>query len=209
MGIKTVRERKGNMIKLLYQGHGSLRLSTETAVIYIDPYAGKGYDLPADLILVTHGHHDHNKTELPAKKPDCKIITHEDAVFMKAKETGYHTFDLRGMKVTAVPAYNKNHSRGSCVGYILDTDGLRLYFAGDTSRTEEMSVMKDIDYAFLPIDGIYNMNASEAAKCAELIGAKYAVPVHMAPGKLFDRAAAERFNAPNRLIIEAGEERIL
>ena len=197
------------MIKLLYQGHGSLRLSAETAVIYIDPYAGKGYDIPADLILVTHGHQDHNKTELPVKKPGCKIITYKDAVFMKGNEIGYHTFVLYGMKITAVPAYNKNHSRESSVGYILDTGGLRLYFAGDTSRTEEMSVMKDIDYAFLPIDGIYNMNASEAAKCAGLIGAKYAVPVHMVPGKLFDRAAAEKFNAPNRLIIEAGEERIL
>ena len=178
------------MIKLLYQGHGSLRLTTETAVIYIDPYAGKGYDMPADLILVTHGHHDHNKTELPVKKPGCKIITHEDAVFMKGKEIGYHTFVLFGMKITAVPAYNKNHSRESCVGYILDTGSLRLYFAGDTSRTEEMSFIKGIDYVFLPIDGIYNMNAAEAAECAAVIGAKYAVPIHMVPGKLFDRRAA-------------------
>ena len=43
------------MAKLLYQGHGSLRIVTdEEIVIYIDPYAGEGYDLPADLILVTH-----------------------------------------------------------------------------------------------------------------------------------------------------------
>ncbi len=37
--------------KLLYQGHGSLRIVTsEGKVIYVDPYAGEGYDLPADLI---------------------------------------------------------------------------------------------------------------------------------------------------------------
>ena len=36
---------------LLYQGHGSLRITTaDNKVIYIDPYAGDGYDLPADLI---------------------------------------------------------------------------------------------------------------------------------------------------------------
>ena len=40
---------------LLYQGHGSLRIVTcEGKVIYIDPYAGEGYDLSADLILITH-----------------------------------------------------------------------------------------------------------------------------------------------------------
>ena len=38
---------------LLYMGHASLRIMTgEDKVIYIDPYAGDDYDLPADLILV-------------------------------------------------------------------------------------------------------------------------------------------------------------
>lgn len=48
--------------RLLYQGQGSIRIvSPEGKVIYIDPYAGTGYDLPADLILVTHDDPDHNK----------------------------------------------------------------------------------------------------------------------------------------------------
>lgn len=56
------------MATLLYQGHGSLRLTTDSGkVIYIDPFAGEGYDEPADLILVTHQNHDHNCTDLPAK----------------------------------------------------------------------------------------------------------------------------------------------
>ena len=45
---------------LLYMGQASIRIVTaEGKVIYIDPYAGDQYDLPADLILVTHGHFDH------------------------------------------------------------------------------------------------------------------------------------------------------
>lgn len=197
------------MTKLLYQGHGSLRLSTGTIVVYIDPYAGEGYDIPADLILVTHGHNDHNKTDLPLKKHGCIIITHDDAVVISGKSIEYKSFEVCGILITAVPAYNKNHSRESCVGYILETDKLRLYFTGDTSLTEEMASIRGIDYVFLPIDGIYNMNEIEAAECAAVIGAKYAVPIHMAPGKLFDRSIAEKFNAPNRIIIEAGEERVL
>ena len=48
--------------RLLYQGQGSIRIvSPEGKVIYIDPYAGTGYDLPANLILVTHDDPDHNK----------------------------------------------------------------------------------------------------------------------------------------------------
>ena len=53
------------MAKLLYQGHGSFRVSTaEGKVIYIDPYAGEGYDKPADILLVSHQHGDHNQTKL-------------------------------------------------------------------------------------------------------------------------------------------------
>ncbi|MBR4667318.1 MAG: MBL fold metallo-hydrolase, partial [Butyrivibrio sp.] len=53
----------GEAAKLLYQGHASVRITTpEGKTIYVDPYAGEGYDVPADLILETHGHFDHTQT---------------------------------------------------------------------------------------------------------------------------------------------------
>ena len=39
------------MTEILYQGHGSLRITAQGGmVIYIDPFMGQGYDVPADLI---------------------------------------------------------------------------------------------------------------------------------------------------------------
>lgn len=193
------------MAKLLYQGHGSARLETEDGVvIYIDPYAGKGYDKPADIILVTHQHGDHNRIDIVAKKQTCKIIQNNDVLIGGV----YQKFNIYGVSVTAVEAYNKNHDPFKCVGYIVETDGKKIYFAGDTSATVQMKEFGEIkiDYALLPIDGIYNMNIEEAEKCSEIIKAGHTIPIHMSPGSLFDINIAKKFKGFNALIVEAGEE---
>ena len=193
------------MARLLYQGHGSYRIiSKDNVVIYFDPYVGEGYDVPADIILVTHQHGDHNQVKLVTKKSSCTIIQEADAL----KDGRYQSFDLMGVHIQAVPAYNRNHSKDKSVGYIITVDGVTIYGSGDTSTTKEMDEMADLklDYALLPIDGIYNMDAEEATACADLIGAKHSIPIHMKPGELFDRKIAEKFTAKNRIIVEAGEE---
>jgi L-ascorbate metabolism protein UlaG (beta-lactamase superfamily) len=196
---------KEMVTKLLYQGHGSLRLTaSDGKVIFIDPYAGKGYDEPADIILVTHQHDDHNQVNLVTKKPGCRIITNAEAL-----AGGKHnTFTIGDIGIEAVEACNKNHDPAQCVGFIVSIDGIKIYFAGDTSETKSMASFRErkIDYVLLPGDGFYNMDVKEAAKCAGLIGARVSIPIHLKPGELFDRKIAEAFNAPNRQIVAAGEE---
>ena len=202
---------EGSEARLLYQGHGSLRIVTgEGKVIYIDPYAGEGYDLPADLILVSHGHSDHNAVKLIKKRNEgCQVITYKEAL-VKGE---YKTYDLGFAKVEAVQAgNNRNHDIRNCVGWVITlSGGISVYATGDTSTTEQMAELgkRDLHYAFIVCDGVYNMDLEEAAACAGLIQARHSVPYHMAPGKLFDQTRAEQFDAPNRLIIPAGEEIVL
>ncbi len=196
---------------LLYMGHASLRIVTaEGKVIYIDPYAGNAYDLPADLILVTHEHFDHSTFDrVKSRSEDCRTITWKEAL-----EGGkLQSFDLAYVSVEAVEAGNNRfHDLRKCVGYVLRfPNGVSVYVSGDTSTTAQMAEMADmqIDYAFFCCDGVYNMGPAEAAKCAELVGAKHNIPYHTAStdsGKIFDPENAEKFDAPDRLILSPGDE---
>ena len=193
---------------LLYQGHGSLRITTEdNKVIYIDPYAGEGYDLPADLILVSHGHPDHSAVDLiTSRADDCQVIYNTDALV----NGEYKTYDFGFAAVEAVQAgNNKNHDINACVGWLVTLPGgISIYATGDTSTTDQMSELasRDIHYAFFVCDGKYNMDLEEASACAELVQAHHSIPYHMAPGQLFDQERAEAFNGPGKMIIAAGEE---
>ena len=195
------------MPKLYYQGHGSYRITTNNgAVIYVDPFAGDGYEPHADVILVTHAHPDHNKISLCTQSPSCRIITNEEAL----KEGVHRTFLFEDIKVESVEAKNFMHNPKKCVGYILVIDGVTIYASGDTSKTEHMSKLADksIDYALFCCDGIFNMGLQEAARCAEIVGAKYNIPVHTSPWFItkFSEKRAEKWEAPNKLIVKIGEE---
>ncbi len=196
---------------LTWIGHASVKIKTaDGVVIYIDPFASGDYKEPADVILVTHGHNDHNQISKVTKKAGCLIFSGPGASVGGQKMADGDSATLAGLTIHAVEAYNNNHPRGTGVGFVLSFNGVRVYHAGDTSKIAEMEALASmhIDYALLPIDGIYNMGPAEAAAAAEVIQAKKVIPIHVAPS---NASAAEkqrnidRFNAPNKLILKEGD----
>ena len=195
------------MARVLYQGHGSMRFETNAGtVVYLDPYMGDGYDVPADLILVTHQHYDHTAVDKPPHAAGCVVWQNMDS---HPTPNTWLTKSFGDVTVEAVRAENDMHDPDVCVGYLIEMDGVLVYCAGDTSTTSQMPSLasRGIDYAFLPGDGIYNMDVREAADCARRIGARHNIPVHLKPVQPYGEAEARRFArmAPNALLIRPGE----
>lgn len=158
-------------------GHASTKIVTaEGVVIYIDPFFEGDYEEPADIILITHGHDDHNHINKVTKKDNTVVIKGLEAT----NGTKYKSYEAFGIKIQSVPAYNDNHSKMTCVGFILEFDGMKVYHAGDTSKIDEMADLSGmgIDYALYPVDGQWNMDGAEATECANIVGAKHNIAIH-------------------------------
>ena len=195
---------------IIWLGHDSFRIKAPEGVIYFDPWKVRSAE-PADLILITHEHHDHFSAEDVKKlrKPDTIIVT--IAAVAKQLAGDVHTvkpgdtLTVKGIQIEAVPAYNPakqfHPKTAGHVGYIITAGGQRIYHAGDTDMIPEMANIHT-DVALLPVGGKYTMNASEAAEAANLIKPKVAVPMHWGGGVIGTRADAEAFKKACKVPVE-------
>ena len=188
-------------------GHASMKIkTTDGKIIYIDPYQGTSanYTDSADIILVTHAHGDHNQVSLVTKKTTCTIISYTQANINGT----YQSFNVDGIKIYSVAAYNQNHDKNQCVGYVLEFNGIKLYHAGDTGNIPEMAELADsnITYALLPCDAVFNMTPQEATQAAEMIQADFSIPIHTerTPDDYSEENVA-LFTPANRLLVRHGE----
>jgi len=179
-------------ISINWLGHDAFKIKAVNQVIYIDPFQISPGE-KADLVLITHEHHDHCSCEdikkisssdsiivcnnLTAPKIEGKVVCSNLIKMEAGKE-----IEVNGIKVKAVPAYNLNkpfHPKGSGIGYLIELNGKTIYHAGDTDFIPEMNELNGkVSIALLPVSGTYVMTPEEAVKAAEAIQPELAIPMH-------------------------------
>jgi len=203
-------------ITLQWLGHASFKIVSDDTVIYIDPWKLEEAENDGTVILVSHSHYDHYSMDDIGKavSDHWELITTADVIseygmgdVIKPGET--REFD--GGKVTAVAAYNSNKEfhpqENEWVGFIIEIGGKRIYYAGDTDLTEEMTGLTDIDLALLPVGGTYTMNAAEAAAATVKFIPGKSLPYHWGDivGQKNDAETFRREAAGEVVVLERGE----
>jgi L-ascorbate metabolism protein UlaG (beta-lactamase superfamily) len=200
--------------------HASVLLEFGGKVIYVDPVtrmrgpSGLKMDLSdlpkADLILISDIHEDHmdrlgideiKKPSTIVVAPRAVAITITEAQQMKNGETK----TIAGFNIEAIPMYNLVrgprpgelfHDKGRGNGYILTLGGKRLYFSGDAECIPEMKTLKNIDIAFMAMNGRQTMTPAECAQCVTAFRPKILYPYHFGDSGLEELADLVRAGAP-------------
>ncbi len=202
-------------VTITWINHASFRLSNGK-IVYIDPWKLPTEPHDADLVLVSHSHYDHYSAADIAKiaRPDTDIIAPADVIQKLGRGqviAPNHTVNIHGLTITATAAYNpakQFHPRdNNWVGFIIEIEGIRIYYAGDTDVTEEMKGLTNIDVALMPVCGTYTATAEEAAAACNHFKPRRAIPYHF--GDIVgDTADAQTFDLETDcpvIILKPGE----
>lgn len=176
-------------MEIKWLGWSCFRIKTSGKTIYFDPVVEDSE--PADLVLISHSHSDHTDlgTLSRIRKPSTTVFTsaqNSPAV----KGTGLIPGEkhvVGPVTVKTCQAYNLVHMRspgnpfhpkGFGLGWIVESEGKRLYHTGDTDLIPEMEKLGHIDVMLVPISGVYVMDVDEAVKAVKLIRPTTVIPMH-------------------------------
>ncbi|MBQ8952828.1 MAG: MBL fold metallo-hydrolase [Clostridia bacterium] len=189
-------------VRWLGQGGFLFRLGGKTLVI--DPYLSDSVAqtdhfsriipipiqpeaLSCDMVICTHDHQDHldadtmAKTSLPLYAGPNSCIAHFRALGIEEARLQPlnvgETVSLGEARLTALYA---RHTEDS-IGVLIDYRGVKLYVTGDTEYDERLleAAGCDVSILFICINGrLGNMNARDAARVAQGIRCRLAVPMH-------------------------------
>ncbi|MFH1172981.1 MAG: MBL fold metallo-hydrolase [bacterium] len=159
---------------ITWLGHSCFKIQDKETVIIIDPY-GQGYGpkpprLKADLVMVSHDHNDHNYTD---------SIMGEPLVIRGPGE-----YETKGVYVLGLPSWHdgqKGQERGPNTIYRFEVDGVSLAHLGDLGHVLENDLLSELegtDVLFIPVGGIYTINAKQAVEVISQIEPRIVIPMH-------------------------------
>lgn len=174
--VLTDSKKTRNMgFTLEWLGHAMFQIETSDGTrIVTDPYSDKtGYFKPvveADIVTISHRHHDHSNTGLITGTP--QIIDTPGR------------FVIGSVIIEGILSYHdevKGEKRGENIIFMYRIDGLVIVHMGDYGQPitkEQLEALSGIDILLIPVGGTYTLDYEQAAKIIGLVKPKIAIPMH-------------------------------
>ena len=178
-------------IKIAWHGQSMFEIVTPKGTrIVLDPQNLEAYrikPMKADLVLMSHFHTDHTRTEVIENLKDAKQYN-----ALKKSGPGDLVIDwnivdekFKDVRFQSMPTYHDSSSgltRGKNGVWIIDIDGLRLVHLGDLGHSLNKAQLKKlgtVDVLMVPVGGVYTINGLEAFKvCEQIKPRRFILPMH-------------------------------
>ena len=162
-------------MKIRYIGHACFEITAEDgACVVTDPYdpsVGLAMlPLHADMVTMSHEHHDHNHEAMIVGAPKILHGMDEGAAG-----------DVAARAVRSFHDHHQGEKRGENFIRIFTVDGLKIVHMGDQGCMPDADVLAaiaDADVMMIPVGGFYTVGAQEAKAIADAAGAKCVIPMH-------------------------------
>lgn len=190
-------------MNITYYGHSCFGVEIKGKHLLFDPFIvpnelAKNIDIntiPADYILISHGHFDHiaDAVEL-AKRTRATVICNWEIYVWLGKQgvENIHPMNTGGKvkldfgNVKCVAAVHSSglpdgSYGGNPMGFVVESSEGNFYYAGDTALTYDMKLIgeyRSIDFAFLPIGDNFTMGVDNAIICSEFINCEDIIGMH-------------------------------
>ena len=189
-------------VKVIYHGHSNIEIHAGNFRIQLDPfYSGNPLaDVPADKvspthILLSHAHGDHVGDAIAlAKRTGAPIASnYEICLYLQKKGApniapfnhgGGLNLEFGRASITLAfhtSSFDDGAYGGQPAGFVVETGGKTIYFAGDTALFGDMKLIGElwpIDLACLPIGDCFTMGPAHAIKAAAMLRCKKVLPIH-------------------------------
>jgi L-ascorbate metabolism protein UlaG (beta-lactamase superfamily) len=200
---------------LTYEGHACFSVQAGGVNIIIDPFISDNpvctkpvADFHPDLIMITHGHHDHVGDALELARANGSTIVASVDLLHCLPTAGLDTIGLNtggctvfnGVHLTMTAAWHGSSMQvdgnwayaGLACGYLIADASGCVYHAGDTALFGDMSLVLAryaIDCALLPIGDFYTMGPKDAVTAAHWLQARTVIPMHYNTWPLIEQNA--------------------
>ncbi len=164
-------------MKLKWLGHSCFLITSETGLrIITDPYSTVGgvnyspVNEAADIVTVSHDHFDHNNVAAVPGKPEVV--------------TGSGTKTAKGIQFKGIATHHdesQGKERGTNTIFCFSVDGIKLCHLGDLGHRlskEQIAEIGALDILFIPIGGVFTIDAKMASIVSDDLKPKVVIPMH-------------------------------